>query len=231
MLVDLMGYRFVVAVSERFADDHAIFSSYSRPREAAKDLFDNATIWEAARATSAASTFFDPIKIGNPPVSFVDGGVGHNNPVPVLWDEARTIWGGRDGDELEACLRVVVSIGTGLSLPGRLDGNLIAVLQTLKDIATETEKTAKKFVQDHKRLARESRYVRLNVTQGLDNVGLEEHEKFSDIRAATIRYGQDPMVEMALGRFEETMMEVRQNALVTSKGKSKSRFSEDIVSS
>ena len=36
-------------------------------------------IWEAARATSAAPTFFKALKKGEK--SYVDGGLGYNNPV------------------------------------------------------------------------------------------------------------------------------------------------------
>jgi patatin-like phospholipase/acyl hydrolase len=36
-------------------------------------------IWEAARATSAAPTYFPRIKLGD--YEYVDGGLGFNNPV------------------------------------------------------------------------------------------------------------------------------------------------------
>ncbi|KDR66798.1 hypothetical protein GALMADRAFT_29105, partial [Galerina marginata CBS 339.88] len=43
----------------------------------------NCKIWEAARATSAAPTFFKRIEIGrNQP--FIDGGLGRNNPSQVV---------------------------------------------------------------------------------------------------------------------------------------------------
>lgn len=37
-------------------------------------------IWEAARATSAAPHYFDAMLIDG--ISFVDGGLGYNNPAP-----------------------------------------------------------------------------------------------------------------------------------------------------
>ncbi|KAH0267120.1 phospholipase, patatin family protein, partial [Aureobasidium melanogenum] len=40
------------------------------------DLYKTVRIWEAARATSAASTSFDSITIGNPGQRFLDGGTG-----------------------------------------------------------------------------------------------------------------------------------------------------------
>ena len=51
------------------------------------DLYDICKIWEAARATSAASTFFDPIKIGNR--TYVDGALKHNNPIEKVDEESR----------------------------------------------------------------------------------------------------------------------------------------------
>ena len=36
-------------------------------------------IWEAARATSAAPTYFKPITVGN--YTLLDGGLGANNPL------------------------------------------------------------------------------------------------------------------------------------------------------
>jgi len=64
-------------------------------------------IWEAARATSAAPSFFKPMTIRNPspPITYVDGGLGYNNPGKLALIEAGRIWAGK-----EVCL---VSIGTG----------------------------------------------------------------------------------------------------------------------
>ena len=68
------------------------------------------TIWEAARATSAAPSFFKPIRIHDAVDGtdeyFVDGGVAHNNPSEVALTEARSIW----TNVKRFCL---VSIGTG----------------------------------------------------------------------------------------------------------------------
>lgn len=41
--------------------------------------FPHLTIWEAARATSAAPTYFERLTVGQD--HFIDGGVGWNNPV------------------------------------------------------------------------------------------------------------------------------------------------------
>ena len=69
---------------------------------------DKCTVWEAARATSAAPSFFKPIRITVPPPgrTFVDGGLGHNNPAEVALAEAERIWPDKTKFRL-------VSIGTG----------------------------------------------------------------------------------------------------------------------
>lgn len=66
-------------------------------------------IWEAARATSAAPSFFKPMTIENPPppITYVDGGLGYNNPSQLALLEAQRIWNTKNKD---MCL---VSIGTG----------------------------------------------------------------------------------------------------------------------
>jgi len=65
------------------------------------------TIWEAARATTAAPSFFKPMTIDYPPpIKYVDGGLGYNNPANLALVEAQRIW----NSKREVCL---VSIGTG----------------------------------------------------------------------------------------------------------------------
>src|SRR5436190_12860203 len=66
------------------------------------------TILEAARATSAAPTYFPEMHIdGN---LYVDGGIGYNNPSEEAIREARRIWPKRE-------IGCLVSIGTGLMQP------------------------------------------------------------------------------------------------------------------
>jgi predicted acylesterase/phospholipase RssA len=96
---------FVVAKTIADVNAHpTIFRTYHgrriRPSECA--------LWQAARATSAAPTFFKPMSIDRPrpPITYVDGGMGHNNPSEVALDEARRIW--------PSCTQFgLVSIGTG----------------------------------------------------------------------------------------------------------------------
>ena len=51
-------------------------------------------IWQAARATSAAPSFFKAMYISNPlpGINYIDGGLGHNNPAEVSLEEGSRIW-------------------------------------------------------------------------------------------------------------------------------------------
>jgi predicted acylesterase/phospholipase RssA len=96
---------FVVAKMAVIADGPpAVFRSYSGKGARASKC----AIWQAARATSAAPSFFKEISIGTPPpgMKYVDGGLGYNNPSQVALNEAQRLW--PTGKHF--CL---VSIGTG----------------------------------------------------------------------------------------------------------------------
>jgi predicted acylesterase/phospholipase RssA len=96
---------FVVATSAAVAQGAPIlFRSYSTEENNANEC----TIWQAARATSAAPSFFDPIHIEIPAPGgwYVDGGFRHNNPSQLALEEARRIW----PRVKRFC---IVSIGTG----------------------------------------------------------------------------------------------------------------------
>ena len=149
---------------------------------------DRALIWEAARATSAASGFFDPISIGKHGQEYVDAGLGCNNPVQEVWTEAQDIWSPGE-DDLATLVKCFISIGTGN--PGTSpieDGPIKIFTKTLKDIVTETENTAETFIRSHQGLFFQQRYFRFNVDQGLQSVGLEEYKKENEIVSATSRY-------------------------------------------
>ncbi|KAG7130945.1 Kinesin light chain 1 like protein [Verticillium longisporum] len=59
---------------------------------------------------------------------------------------------------------------------------------TLKELATETEKTAEQFRRDKAELDDDGRYFRFNVVRGLKHIGLEESKRKAEIAAATGRY-------------------------------------------
>lgn len=62
------------------------------------------------------------------------------------------------------------------------------IWNTLKQLATETEKTAQQFHRDKSGLDDEGRYFRFNVDRGLEKIALEESKKKKEIAAATRLY-------------------------------------------
>ncbi|GAB1193762.1 hypothetical protein APSETT444_002990 [Aspergillus pseudonomiae] len=145
-----------------------------------------ATICQAALATSAATTFFDPVYIGTR--KFVDGALGSNNPVNEVEGEAADIWCSGTGD-LKPLVKCFVSIGTGdPGIAGIEDKAVKFLSKTLVSIATETGITEKKFIARWAKHYDEKRYFRFNVEQGLQGIGLEEYREQGTIEAATHRY-------------------------------------------
>ncbi|KAK3935444.1 acyl transferase/acyl hydrolase/lysophospholipase [Diplogelasinospora grovesii] len=173
---------FVCATSKQTGDTVCL-TSYRSPR-GGEHLLDSATIWQACRATSAATSFFDPIAVGPFEEEFVDGALGANNPVSTLWNQAKDVW----GDQLQNKLKCLVSIGTGVPSLKPVHDDVLGIWATLKELATETEKTAEQFRRDKSNLDDEGRYYRFNVDHGLEDIGLEESKKKKEIAAATGRY-------------------------------------------
>lgn len=124
-------------------------------------------IWEAARATSAALTFFEPIKIQG--VEYRDGGLMYNNPVALVHAEASEVFGNRE--------QTIISLGTGRISTRRFDPNLLTIAKDLAEIATNTERQADDFYRrDDSKAAKEGRYFRFNVPE-IGDSGLAEATK------------------------------------------------------
>jgi predicted acylesterase/phospholipase RssA len=194
-------HRFVCAVSAENRDLTVEFTSYTRDLESNSELMDNVKIWEACRATSAATTFFEPMKIGRYGQVFLDGATSANNPVQKLWLEAGEVWGG----SLETKVQCLVSIGTGKGDVARFGNDAIAVGKTLMAIATETERTGNDFRRGHRDLDDRNAYYRFNVEKGLENVGLEDAKSRTEIATMTQAYMTQGETLKALRQFQKDM--------------------------
>ncbi|KAJ6042987.1 FabD/lysophospholipase-like protein [Penicillium canescens] len=145
-----------------------------------------ATICQAARATSAATTFFEPASIGAR--RFADGALGANNPVDEVEDEASDIWCEDTGD-LKPLVKCFISIGTGHPGKKAMEDNLLKfVSKTLPALVTQTEHTEKRFIARWRQHYDSKRYFRFNVDQGLQDVGLAEYQEQGLIESATEGY-------------------------------------------
>ena len=167
---------------DRDTKDMIRLRSYSLPDEPSI----HATICKAVLATSATTTFFDPVSIGDR--TFADGGFGANNPVDEVEGEAANIWCPETGD-LKPLVKCFISIGTGNPGKKPFEDSMFEFLnETVVQIATETEATEKKFIARWAKHFDEKRYFRFNVEHGLHHIGLEEYNKKGPIEAATYGY-------------------------------------------
>ncbi|KAF2196381.1 phospholipase, patatin family protein [Delitschia confertaspora ATCC 74209] len=171
-----------VCAADRYTKDIVRLRSYTLPDE--PDI--RATICQAALATSAATTFFDPVSIGD--LSFADSGLGANNPVDEVEGEASNIWCSETRD-LKPLVKCFISVGTGNPGKKPFEDSIIKLLgQTVVQVATETEKTEKRFIDRWAPHFDQKRYFRFNVEQGLQHIGLHEYKKKGAIQAATASY-------------------------------------------
>ncbi|KAF2022646.1 FabD/lysophospholipase-like protein, partial [Setomelanomma holmii] len=178
------GCKVFVCATSKETSETVCLTSYRTPR-GNNDLLNSVTIWEACRATSAATSFFDPIAVGRFGEAFVDGATGANNPVREVWDQAQLAWG---PEPLEGKVKCLVSIGTGVPSLKPFKDDVLHIGETLIAIATETEQTAERFRRERQLLDSTGRYYRFNVVRGLEEIGLEEAAKVKEMAAATRRY-------------------------------------------
>ncbi|GAB7351737.1 hypothetical protein MBLNU459_g2321t1 [Dothideomycetes sp. NU459] len=164
--------------------DTVLLTTYRR-EQGNTNLFNNTRIWEAGRATSAASSYFDPITIGPLKQRFHDGGTGANNPIRQLWTEAKQILAPHG--PLEDRLNCIVSIGTGIPTLHDFGTGVVSAPQSILRIATETEHTARHFLQEHQDLSRDGRYCRFNAPS-IRDISLDKAEDLPAISAKTDHY-------------------------------------------
>jgi hypothetical protein len=134
-----------------------------------------------ARATSAATTFFKPFRVGRDGIKFVDAGFGYNNPCEVLIKEAQQEFSGRRPMR-------VLSIGTGLGDVVAISNTRMSIITALKKMATSSKKVAASLDD---RYGGTGQYYRFNVDQGLHDITLSDWEQASTISAHTRNYLSD----------------------------------------
>ncbi|KAL5591351.1 hypothetical protein FOVSG1_010240 [Fusarium oxysporum f. sp. vasinfectum] len=170
---------FVCATSKLDAATYR-FRSYTSQKSSL-----SATICQAARATSAATTFFNPVSIEG--MKFVDGALGANNPVDQVEEEAMEIWCPSSGN-LQPLVKCFISIGTGKLPAYNIDDRVDKLIGALAKMATDAEKIAEASTKRWRQHFEQGRYFRFNVEHGLQNVGMKEYRKRREIQAATDKY-------------------------------------------
>ena len=135
---------------------------------------DDLKVWEVARATTAAPTYFPVMYIGQD--AFMDGGVGANNPTTLAMTNARQITRTR-----EHKVSILVSIGTGkLEEPSRFGhvpvlGHMPALFKLAKKNLTATEpvhENTQRIIQNQS--PERTYYVRFNEDRQLGHMPLND---------------------------------------------------------
>ncbi|KAG6873558.1 hypothetical protein C0992_008647 [Termitomyces sp. T32_za158] len=176
----------------------------------------DATIWEVARATTAAPGFFKRIFMGTEPKEeFVDGGLRYNNPTKEVFTEAQKVFG------TERSISCILSIGTGhpdaislkRSMFQRLDPrNLMDVLVR---IAQDCENVSNEFEEEYgkgdirKSKKEKKTYFRLNVQQGLQHVSQTEWMKMGEVKSHTGQYMRDAEVSAKVNKVMNVLGRTR----------------------
>ncbi|KXN83116.1 Calcium-independent phospholipase A2-gamma [Leucoagaricus sp. SymC.cos] len=124
---------FVAAVRADDISNHVAthLRTYTNPN--VEKSFADYKIWEAARATSAAPTYFPRIKLGD--YEYVDGGLGFNNPVLLLMGEARLYYG------FAREFGFLLTFGTGMSPDVSLPPEGKNIFENIKETAGVMEAT------------------------------------------------------------------------------------------
>ncbi|KAI9836887.1 MAG: hypothetical protein M1819_001052 [Sarea resinae] len=190
---------FVVSTMKNALGVPRIFSSYD-----ANDH--NTKIWEALRATSAAPTFFEEMTFGTPRMTYLDGGVGFNNPSEEVAYIASSLWPKRS-------IGLIVSVGTGLQsipsvqksipLPFGLSHD-VALASALVSMATSTARVDNEMQRTYSKSHTE--YVRFDVDRGMAAISLEEYMKENEMGSLTAQYMNEPRQIRRSSRVAELMV-------------------------
>ncbi|KAG8674236.1 hypothetical protein FPOAC1_000200 [Fusarium poae] len=162
-----------------------------------------ATIVQAALATSAATGFFDGVCIDGS--DFVDAALGKNNPVDLVEREAMDIWSRDEGDLMNK-VKCFISIGTGKPDYNAVEDWMPKFLtETLVKIVTNTESAAATSIARWRGPYDRRRYFRFNVDKGLEHIGIEEYKKKTNIKRATELYLDDQVQRTSVRHCAENL--------------------------
>ncbi|KAJ5633313.1 FabD/lysophospholipase-like protein [Penicillium lividum] len=161
--------------------------------------FASSTLWQVARATSAATTFFKSIKVGRDQIEFIDAAFGYNNPSEIMIQEDQREFPGRT-------IRIL-SLGTGLGDVVAIKNTQLSILTALKNMATSSKRVAANM---DSRFGDSGEYHRFNAVHGLQDITLSDWEEASTISAHTYNYLNES--ERALQKFVDDFTHQPQNS-------------------
>lgn len=155
----------------------------------------NATVWEAARATTATPGIFKRIRVktlaGHD--ELIDGSMGSKNPAMILITEAAAAFG------LDRAVSCIMSMGSGpqhiinLGSKGFLQRLIpTQLVSAVKNMAYDAEQTARDL--DYKFKGFGDLYFRFNTQTGLDKIDSDDWKRIGDVKSLTLGYLDSPSV-------------------------------------
>ncbi|KAH9215100.1 acyl transferase/acyl hydrolase/lysophospholipase, partial [Leptodontidium sp. 2 PMI_412] len=197
---------YTLPASSPAASQPTAFRSYTSRHAPRKEPY---TIWQAGRATSAATTFFEPLQTGSPPDTrrWIDAGMGFNNPARVIFEETGSLYGDARGHlDHNKHISVFLTLGTGFKNVVRLDAETrkekisakfrvpLKAIEVMQDIVTGTENVHTSLRKAFER--KSDIYHRFNVEQGLQDVELYDYQQTEAMEADTENYTTARNVEI-----------------------------------
>lgn len=176
------------------------FTDWEQPGEISV-FYNEVKVWQVALATTAASTFFKPARIpdGDSLVSYVNVGLGNNNPIDNLWDEA----GKKFGRPLEDKMPIILSTGTEKPPLEPLGTKATELAKSLVGVATDTEKTHKVSERAHYTLAEKGLYFRFNPSYLKGDVELEGYKDAETIIVRSQAYVNENATQRMFASFRD----------------------------
>jgi hypothetical protein len=161
---------------------------------------DSSLIWQVARATSAAPTYFNTIKIGED--EYGDGGFGENNPSPLLFWEVSQM-----NHNIDAANAMSISIGTGITRFSRFQKGLfkrpIGWLHAAKKVSTDCERGHVEM-QKITGSGRKYGYYRFNVPEKATDPDAEPLSRWQHLKSSSKKWfghGGEPL-DRGLGKIK-----------------------------
>ncbi|KAF5528713.1 Calcium-independent phospholipase A2-gamma [Colletotrichum aenigma] len=216
-----LGHAFVCSVPRSNMFEAYLFRTYRGKSNHAH----NVEIWEAARATSSAPGFFNPVHVKVEAVKeyYYDGALAYNNPAKLVLDEADSYLGS------DRKLGFLLSLGTGLKITDKafkveadaekavehaleltkkpvrsLSGSLLSrdslpVYKHIKTSLTDPERTHHELDQWFRAIP--NAYFRLNLDKGAADIKLNEYKKMKLLREATEKYLKKDEVSASIDKI------------------------------
>ncbi|CAE6449707.1 unnamed protein product [Rhizoctonia solani] len=177
------------------------------------------TIWETLCATMAHPDMFKSFDISGPMLkqSFVDAGLGCNNPLAHVLAEVKSLYPERH-------VSSVISIGTGhtrtIQIPDRsILRQLLpkATIKAMKYIAEDAERVAQVIARRFGSV--DGIYFRLSVDQGLQSVEADKWDQLSEVAEHTRAYMRTWEVKQTLDKAAEAVRLRRETVSTVQIGK------------